>query len=464
VELHKLSHAGSSLGLGTVLLLLASGTGAEASDTSLWQREKLTGDWGGARTALERKGIDIGVTYIGETLSILSGGLRRGTTFEGRLEASVDTDLEKLVGWAGARTHVKAFQIHNANGVNAADYVGSLADPSNIDALRTTRLFTAWFAQSFGSFASIAIGQLAADDYYLSGRTAGGLINGTFGWATIASANLPSGGPAYPLATPGARLKINPTENLSLAVAALSGDPAGKGCYDNNPDANPQSCNRHGTTFSFSGGTLWAFGLEYEVNQGKEATGLAAAYKLGGWFHTGRFADQRFGVDAAGNTITLALDPENPLNHRGNWGIYGIIDQMLWRKGDASISVFTRAGFAPSDRNLVSWYVDGGIGLKGLAASRPDDTLTFGVAHSHISKDAAGLDRDTLALNGPPYPIRNGETVFELSYIAQIAPWWTIQPDVQYIVRPGGNVQDPYNPSRAVGNAFIIGARTTLTF
>jgi porin len=448
----------------TAAFLCLGSAGAAASESSVWERDKLTGDWGGARTALERRGIDVGIEYIGETLGILSGGLRRGTAFEGRLGVSVDTDLEKFMGWKGARTHVKVFQIHNANGQNAADYVGSLADPSNIDALRTTRLFTAWFAQEFGDFASIAIGQLAADDYYLSGRTAGGLINGTFGWATIASANLPSGGPAYPLATPGVRLKINPTENFSLAVAALSGDPAGKGCYDNNPDANPQACNRHGTTFSFSGGTLWAFGLDYEVNQGKDATGLAAAYKLGGWYHTGKFADQRFGVDGAGNVVALALDPGNPLNHRGNWGIYGVIDQMLWRSGPASISVFTRAGLAPSDRNLVSWYVDGGIGFKGLLAGRPDDTLTFGVAHSHISKNAAALDRDTLALNGPPYPIRSGETVFELSYIAQITPWWTIQPDVQYIVRPGGNVPDPADPTRSIENAFLIGARTTLTF
>jgi porin len=450
--------------LSATALCAASGAIAWAAEPSFWEREKLTGDWGGARTALERRGIDIGIEYIGETLSILSGGLRQGTAFEGRLATSVDTDLEKFMGWKGARTHIKVFQIHNANGQNAADYVGSLADPSNIDALRTTRLFTAWFAQSFGDVASIAAGLLAADDYYLSGRTAGGLINGTFGWATIASANLPSGGPAYPLASPGVRLTINPTEHFSISAAATSGDPAGKGCYDNNPDANPQACNKHGTTFSFSGGTLWTFGLDYEINHGKDATGLAAAYKLGGWYHTGKFSDHRFGVDAAGNVISLALSPDAPHLHRGNWGIYGVIDQMLWRSGPASISVFTRGGFAPSDRNLVSWYVDGGIGFKGLLASRPDDTLTFGVAHSHISKHAAALDRDMLALSGTPYPIRNAETVFELSYIAQITPWWSIQPDVQYIVRPGGNVPDPSDPNRSIGNAFLIGARTTLTF
>jgi porin len=251
-----------------------------------------------------------------------------------------------------------------------------------------------------------------------------------------------------------ARLQLNLSENFSILTAVFSGDPARKHC-----DSNPQICNIYGTTFSLSGGTYWIGEGQYQINQDKDARGLAAAYKIGAWHHTGnKFADQHFGIDATGAIVTLALMPDSPLNHRGNWGVYGVIDQMLWRAKERSISAFVRAGFAPSDRNLVSHYIDGGIGFKGLVPGRADDTLTIAAAHSKISKDAAALDRDTLALNGPPYPIRNGETVFELSYIAQLAPWWTLQPDIQYIVHPGGNVPHPIESSRTVGNAFLIGA------
>jgi porin len=255
------------------------------------------------------------------------------------------------------------------------------------------------------------------------------------------------------------RLQINPLENVSLLAAVFSGDPAGRNCME-----NPQHCNKFGTTFSFSGGAYWLAEAQYQVNQDKDSKGLAAAYKLGAWYHTGTFADRHFGIDAGGNVVTLALMPDSPLDHLGNWGVYGVIDQMLWRGPQSSVSVFTRAGIVPSDRNLVWWYIDGGIGLKGLIAGRADDTLTLAFAHSHISKDAAALDRDTLTLNGAPYPIRNAETVFELSYIAQIAPWWSLQPDIQYIVRPGGNVPHPDDPTRTVGNAFVIGARTTIIY
>jgi porin len=453
---------GQRLTFAAALVVYTLGASAAcAEDQGIWEREKLTGDWGGTRTWLkEQKGVEVAINYIGETFSLLSGGLRRGTVYEGRLDVTVEADLEKLVGWTGGKVHGRAFQIHNG-GRNALDLVGSIADPSNIDALPTTRLFTLWFEQEFGKFASLRIGQLAADDDRLLSGTAGGLINGTFGWATILSANLLSGGPAYPLAAPGIRLQVTPAENIAVAAAVVSGDPAGPNCFD-----NPQKCNRYGTTFSFSGGAFYIGELVYQANQEKDAKGLAANYRLGVWHHTGNFADQRFGLDPVLGTVPLAASPAaDPLLRRGDWGVYGVLDRTLWKSDTSSVSVFTRAGIAqPDNRNLVSWYFDAGVGVKGLLPGRPDDTLTGAIAHSRISSVASARDVDTLLLNGPPYPIRTSETVFELSYQAQVAPWWILQPDLQYIVHPGGNVPDPSNAARAVGNAFLVGVRSTMAF
>jgi len=442
--------------------LLASGVPARAeAEKSLAERDKLTGTWNGARTALEAKGIEIGVVYIGEALGIAGGVRPDGPhgTYEGRLDVMLNTDLEKLIGWTGAKTHVRAFQIHSIDGVNAANYVGSIADPSNIDAYGTTRLFTAWFQQEFGTLASIRVGQLAGDDEFLVSNTAGGLINGTFGWAAIMAANLPSGGPAYPLATPGARLQINPTAEIALLGAVFAGDPAGRNCT-----TNPQICNRHGTTFSLDGGAFWLGEAQYNLNQAKDATGLASAYKIGVWHHSGdRFADQYWGLDGAGFAVPRAV-ATNSLNHRGNWGVYGVLDQMLWRGGEASTSVFVRSGMTPSDRNLVSWYIDGGIGFKGFVPGRPGDTLTIGVAHSRISPDAALADLVQASVNGSVFPQRSGETVFELSYIAQVTPWWNVQPDFQYIVKPGGSVLREDPALGVVEDAFVFGVRSTIVF
>lgn len=433
-----------------------------ASAASAQDAPPVMSDWNGARTMLrERHGITIGLNYIGEVLDVASGGIRRGGSFEGRFEGVIDADLAKLAGWTGASAHIKAFQIHNG-GRNAADNAGSLFDPSNIDAVPTTRLFTAWFQQNFlGDAISIRVGQLAGDDEFLTSPTAGGLINGTFGWAAIHAANMRSGGPAYPLATPGVRLQVKPTSDVTLLGAVFSGDPAGANCT-----INPQICNRHGTTFSFSGGALLIAEAQLAVNAAPDAAGLPGVYKIGAWHATADYPDQRYGIDPATGLVLSLADPAMPeaIRRRGNSGIYGVADQMIWRTGDRSINVFLRGGVAPSDRNLISGYVDGGVGIKGLFDGRPDDLLTLGVAHGAISSHARGLDRDTLFFSGPPYPIRDYETAFELSYIARVTPWWSIQPDLQYIVHPGGRIPHPLDPARNLGDVFIAGVRTTINF
>jgi porin len=445
------------------LVLKARPPAPPAAD-DLWTRDKLTGDWGGMRTLLSKSGVDITINDVSEALAIVSGGFRQGVSFEHRFEFSVDTDLDKFLGWAGASTHVTFYQIGHANGLPAADYVGAIADPSNIEALPSTRLFTAWFQKNFfDDKVSLRVGQIAADDEFLISPTATNLINATFGYATILAANQVQGGPVYPLATPGIRLQLKPTEEIAFLSAVFAGAPAGADCV-----GLPQLCNRYGTTFSLSGGALFMEELQYGINQAKDAKGMPAIYKLGGWYATTSFADLHFGLDAALMPVSLASpDSAFPLTHQGNWGIYGVADQMVWRaqKGPQSLSAFLRAGASPSDRNLVASYVDGGLGLKAPLPGRDDDVLTFGIAYSRISPDAAALDLDTQMFTGAFFPVRDREIVFELDYSAQLAPWWTLQADLQEIVHPGGNVPNPLlAPPQPIPDAFVFSARNTIKF
>jgi porin len=54
-------------------------------------------------------------------------------------------------------------------------------------------------------------------------------VNSTFAWPESTSADLPSGGPNYPLATPGVRLKTSPVDDVTVRAAIFNGDPAGSG-------------------------------------------------------------------------------------------------------------------------------------------------------------------------------------------------------------------------------------------
>jgi len=245
-----------------------------------------------------------------------------------------------------------------------------------------------------------------------------------------------------------------------VLAAVFSGDPAGDNCND----TNRQKCDRYGTKFSLDGGALTIAEVQYAVNQSKQAVGLPGTYKVGAWYATADFLDQHYGLNSSGVQVSRA-DPTLAFNltDRGNGGVYAIADQMIWRGAASSVNLFARGGAVPSDRNLVSYYVDGGVGIKGPLPNRAGDTLTVGVAYSKISPAAVALDRDFLAFNGPPYAVRDAETLLEVSYAAQIAPWWIVQPDVQYIWHPSGG-QNPQDQTMSLDHAFVAGIRSTIKF
>ena len=154
-------------------------------------------------------------------------------------------------------------------------------------------------------------------------------------WPTIAAVNLPGGGPAYP------RVKYELPKDASLLFAIFNGDPAAP-CGD----ADPDTCNRYGLNFRLSDPAFMIGEFQWRRNRGKDDTGLATTLKIGGWSHLGQFADRQF----SNNGMLLANPASNgmPLMHRGDYGIYSVIDQQIYRPqdGDANsgISIFRPCG------------------------------------------------------------------------------------------------------------------------
>lgn len=423
--------------------------------------QTLTGDWAGLRDRLDERGIEIGIEYVGEGFADVSGGIHQGTIYEGRLEVGLHLDLGKLVGWTGASFHASAFQIHGHE--PSANLAGNLLTVSGTEAFPTTRLFTLWLQQElFGEKLSVRLGQLAADDEFFISDTAADLVNATFGWPGLTALDMTAGGPAYPLATPGFRIKVQPNDNLAWLTGVFSGNPAGSHCAE-----EPQICDSSGTAFSLAGGVLVISEVQYSINQEKKAAGLPGTYKFGFWRESGSFRDQHFGVDAAEDEVSLGSgEVVAPVLQHGDFGIYAIADQTLWRlpgEGERGLNGFLRLGGAPADRNLVSFYADGGFGFKGPIPGRDDDNVVFGVAYAKISSDAIESDESAKLLS-PGLPVRSYETAIELTYLAKVMPGWVIQPDLQYVIHPGGGVPSPGGGAGAIPNALLFALRTRLTF
>jgi carbohydrate-selective porin OprB len=46
----------------------------------------------------------------------------------------------------------------------------------------------------------------------------------------------------------------------------------------------------------------------------------------------------------------------------------------------------------------------------------------------------------------------------------QLAEKWFVQPDLQYIFHPGGNIPNPANPATVIPNALVLGTRMVMRF
>ena len=358
------------------------------------------------------------------------------------LELHVNADMHKLGLWKGLCFFANGYQIHG-NSITAAN-IGSLMPVTSLEAVDATRLFELWLEQTmFNGTVSVKFGQLAADAEFILSEGGGYFINGTWGWPSISAADLPNGGPAYPLATPGVRVAVTPTENTNLMVGVYNGDPAPE-CAA----GDPQVCNNDGLDFELDDPPLLMAEGAYAYDVGQ----LPGTIKIGGWNHFGDFNHQRF--DSGGALIAVTGNEGRPLDN--NWGLYAIVDQLIWRvpgsEDPQGVGIFARFIGAPEDRNLIDFYFDGGFTFTGMIPGRPNDALAIGFAYTGISDDVSGFDVDL----GEPVA-RNYESLVEICYTFEVATGFTIQPDFQYIWQPGGNVA-------GVKDATVVGARTSITF
>jgi len=431
-----------------------------AAQEGLFERDRLTGDWGGIRKQLEDAGVAFGATDVSETLSNPSGGIRQLTIYQGLLDVSLNLDLGKLLKWPGATFYTDGYWI-SGEGLSR-NAVGNLLFVSSIEALASTRLHDLWLQQEFlDSQASLRVGQIALDDEFYISQYSASFVNSTFGCPDILSTDLPSGGPCYPFATPGARLRVAPTTDLTFSAAAFNGNPAPPGPGD------PQVRNASGTNFLIGeGGFMPIAELAYSFDEEPIASTRLSDVKLGAWYHTGDFPDQR--RDSLGRSLADPASNGIPAMHGSNFGGYLVVDKMLWRRPDTAtqgLAAFLRVGYAPPDRNLISLEVDAGLTFKGLFPNRELDVLGVGVSYGRIGY-ARRLDQDQVLFTGIERPIRDYESVLEITYEARIAPWWLLQPDLQLVFHPGGYIAAPGSPPEAapIPNALVIGLRSGITF
>ncbi len=447
------------------------GQGYSGFLSDLQRSNYLLGDLFGVRSQLSRYGISLAIQETSEVLGNPAGGVHKGVAYDGLTQAILQMDTQRAFGWYGGLFNVSALQLHGRN--LSSDNLYSLQTASGIEGDRATRLWELWYDQKLlpEDRLDIKIGQISADTEYIVTPNGAYFINTMFGWPLVPSVDLPGGGPAYPLSAPAVRVKLRPINALTISVGVFNGAPASR------TDDDAQKINASGTQFPLNGGTLTFVELQYAypalgalVYPGEGAP-LGHTYKLGMWYDSETFSD--LARDTLGGSLASPLSTGLPQSHHGDYSIYAVADQMVWRdraNPNRSVSVFGRVmGTPQGDRNLVDFSANAGVVLHNPIVNRSTDTLAVGMGFAHVSKSAAAYDRevgiyDRATDPSDAFPVRSTETYVEATYQYQVHPWWQIQPDIQYVFNPGGGIANPDEPGQLVHNELTLGVRTNVLF
>ncbi|MCD6707371.1 MAG: carbohydrate porin [Thiobacillus sp.] len=399
---------------GALLVVPACAMGAEAAIEA-------------QRTSAADNGIAFGFLYRADVISNVSGGLKEGTTALGNLDVKFDFNLGALIGWDGVSVGLHGIASHG--GKPNANLVGSSQGVDNIEVdTNAAKLFQAWIQKRFLNEKLSALFGLydLNSEFYVSHST-GIFLHPSPGIGSELAQTGLNGPSVFPTSSVGLRVGYLLTPETYVQAVVLDGVPG-------DPD-NPR-----GTHIQFNDGDGALRVVEAGYIPGKAKDGeqaLADKYAVGAWSYTTRFADL-VDVDGTGD----------PLMRKGNKGFYVLAERTLHRgtrNPDSHADGFIRYGRANADFNQFSSYFQTGLVLSGMVAGRGEDQ--FAVSYS----TARTGDKHRLAASIAGAEATSHESVWEATYRARMAPWLSVQPNIQYVINPGADAR--------IKNATVLGVR-----
>jgi porin len=379
---------------------------------------QLTGNWFDARDALAGRGITPSIRYTTDMQGNVLGGQRRGRAYAGDFTVDVRIDMEKLAGLRGLTVGVSGDW---ASGTNLSDDIGNIFTVAQASEGKVVRLSNLYLQLSLlDGRLDVKAGRFATGADSLTSPADVSLVNDALNpMLDVIQKNVPSV-TAPPNTTWGGGVIGRPAEALSLSA----------GAFYSNPALDQTTAN--GTEFGISGSAgYFVIGeVAYRLNPEKGASGLPGRYRAGGYYDS--------------NKYVFFNDPDR--RQKGNYGFFLAGEQMVYREGgagsDQGLSLFGALIYAPQQRiNPLPWFASAGASYHGLVPGRDKDTASFALYYGGFSRD----------LPGQTY-----ELVLEWTYAIAFGRWLTVQPDVQYIINPGGR--------SSVGNAVVVGVQLAVEF
>lgn len=426
----------------------------------LSSRARLTGDWGGARDDMAKKGVVLDLDLYWMPQGIISGGKDEESGSWGNAIATLNVDTQKAGFWPGGFFKVQTVTsfgdniMRDTGAMVPANLSWMLPTPTDTDTGLQEFTYTQFLSQHFGVFLG-KINSIAPTNV-LHGDYTTGFLN--------TSVNMPLALAMVPLSAYGAGALYLPSHDVTLAAMVL--DPNGTIMNDDLGDA-------------FDDGVMALVSADLKIKPG----GLPGHQNLTlAWSNK----DRTSLIQDPANVARLLLNSHYPLlgnpgpvlieifdklglpataaplnQESETWAAVYSFEQFVWQPaGDPKrgIGMFFSAGVSDGKANPIKYSYSLGLVGKGVVPGRPRDDFGIGWARTEFSDDFLPHLRTALDLG------LDHEDAVELYYNAAVTPWLNVSPSLQIISPALNKALDANGNFQNLDTTYIAGVRVGIRF
>ena len=380
------------------------------------------------------------LVYDGNVFSDVSGGVRRGTTYNGIFNASIEHVWRPTRALPDITLFVDALSIH---GGQPGRFSGDAQGVSNIAGPTSLNLYEAWLQANFSGISALA-GLYDVNSEFYRVQSAGLFLNSSFGIGPEFAQTGKAGPSIFPRTAAALRLDYKPSPNSVVRAVVADGVPFRR-------DQNEYRL------FAPGDGVLMVAEAALLARQPASTRPVNRRFRIGRQSGLGEYGDKiAFGVWHYTASFPDLSDTDasgTPLQRQGSSGAYAIADATLVddpKMSRPKVSAFLQLGVSDPRVNRFGSYVGVGIRAQGLAPGQDQDELGLAVAHARNSSHFMHAQ----ALES--LPTARAETAIELTYLLPVGKRFAVQPDIQYVIRP--------NTDRTVRNALVAQVHFEISF
>ena len=423
-----------------------------------WEGTTLSGDWWGIRNYFDDSGFEVSASYTNNIAGNPVGGKSAGFTYTDNVSFGVQFNFEELAGWKGLTLTLSG--LNRAGSSLSQDAIGNQFTVQQVYGGQTAMFYALFFEQRLlDDKISLKAGRFSTGDDFASSPIYWLYMNnGIDGNPQALPVNTQFS--AYPWAVWAARLRVEPTPETHVMLGAYQ---VSTRVFDRDYHGMDWSIRANDGVLLISqvGWTPEFFKRAVEksaASDGKSALstrarsegksfkaispetemrGLPGHYWVGVYYSPWQFAQ-------FGTTETASH----------SYGFYWHADQMVWQEApgsDEGLTLWSAFVLSPQ-QNIAKlpFQANAGIVYKGLLPGRTQDETLFGLAYGKFSRNYAR----TVEAAGNGYP--QYEMALEWGYRINFTKFAYIQPDLQWVINPGGTGRIP--------NALVLGAQMSVTF